>query len=220
MATDPRADLPDFLVPFASMHDAMRRDAERLTAFATRVPADDSRGRAAIARWWDHFEATIVGHHSSEDDVVWPAMAAQLPGFAAAMARLVDEHHALDRAMERVRAELAPRVTVTGDPAALAPAAADFARVLEDHLAYEEETVFPRLEHEFPRAEYERVEREIQRRGNLRRAAFELPWVLDDASPTVEAGVAHLVPMPMRVLNTLVWQRRYRRLVAPLLASG
>ncbi len=211
-----RDTLPDFLMLFASLHDAMRRDAARLEAAVAGV---DPSAVQPLRSWWHRFAAVITHHHHREDDVVWPALEARAPGFAADAAPLHEDHEALDRAMGAVRTTLA--ALEPGQDAEWARrdafrAVIDFRSILVDHLAREEALAFPLLVATYTAEEYAELERQLRRGTSLRAAAFEVPWVLDGASPRVLALADEALPGPMRACLHLWWERSYRRIAAPV----
>src|SRR5688500_10646505 len=70
--TADRVDVPDFLLAFSAMHDAMRRDATRVVRFNDDRP-DPLPARTAkpLAQWWQRFERTMskqvsLGHIAFE----------------------------------------------------------------------------------------------------------------------------------------------------------
>ena len=83
--------------------------------------------------------------------------------------------------------------------------------MLGPHLEREEAAAFHRLVQH--RAMWAEVEREIER-GMRRQAAFEVPWVFEGLPPVRVAHLRARAPRPLRPLLRLVWEPRYRRLVA------
>jgi hypothetical protein len=208
---------PAFLEGFAAMHDAMRRDADRLprAAAAVRTEAD----AAALGRWYGRFRATIEHHHEREDAVVWPELGRRDTSFQAEQPSLLDDHHRLDHALEAVTAALADRSsgrTTTND--AMVAAASSLGELLVDHLAREEAAAFPRIAVEFTAEEYEALERQLLKGTTLAALAFEVPWVLEGMDPARFESMRAGAPMAIRVLHRLVFRRRYESVAAPMLA--
>lgn len=78
----------DMSLMFA-LHDALRRDLERLGRIAVRL--DDDPGRLLrTALGWELFKKFLVAHHQSEDAALWPALRAAVAENAD-QAGLVDE---------------------------------------------------------------------------------------------------------------------------------
>ena len=77
----PRAEgdpVPDVL-GMRLAHRAMLSDASRLTDLAERLaatPATGQRRADAVARYVYDFADSVHHHHSVEDDVLWPVLAA------------------------------------------------------------------------------------------------------------------------------------------------
>src|SRR4051794_9431172 len=168
--TSTSADLPPDLYGYAAMHLGMQRDAARLVRTLDGTPADPAR----LERWWTAYRDVIVRHHTREDDLIWPALAAADPTFADDIAAMHEDHDELDAVMDRLDAALTalPHQPDTLDEARNAAAA--FARVLADHLAREEAVAFHRLaEHTLLWAD---LERRIDKQARIREAAFEFPW--------------------------------------------
>ncbi len=62
----------DMSLMFA-LHDALRRDLERIGRIASRLDDDPGRLlRAALG--WELFKKFLVAHHQSEDAALWPAL--------------------------------------------------------------------------------------------------------------------------------------------------
>jgi hypothetical protein len=64
----------DMSMMFA-MHDAMRRDLERVGRIAVRLDGDPAKLLHAAAGW-ELFKKFLVNHHESEDEALWPALRA------------------------------------------------------------------------------------------------------------------------------------------------
>ncbi|UDY36733.1 hemerythrin domain-containing protein [Dermatobacter hominis] len=213
-----RQALPDFLVLFAAMHDAMRRDAARLER-AIRDVAPEQPAVLALRAWWQRYADVIVHHHHREDELVWPALEARAPEFAAAQAPLHVDHDALDLAMSAVDtalAAMAARPEADEVRRGATDAAAAFRSLLLDHLRREESLAFPLLARTYTAEEYEALEQQMRKGSSLRQIAFEVPWVLDEAGPRVLALADEAVPAIMRALLRLSWTRRYRRVAGPV----
>lgn len=194
--------LPGHIHGFALMHMAMRRDARRLGAAA---PTLDPGG--GVAGWWQQLRRTIEWHHRSEDDMLWPEMRCQVPGFAHQDDVLEDDHAALDEAMDAVSAALVP----SGDRAALVAAAARFDNLIHDHLRREEAIVFPAFATGLPVAKYLAIERRVIGSAGFGLLTFVLPWMFDGFSGRAAGQAGATIPPPIRLLGATVLRRRYRQ---------
>jgi hemerythrin superfamily protein len=92
----------------------------------------------------------VTGHHSLEDQAVFPHLRASEPGLSPVIDRLADEHEVIHRVLQDVDAELVELVRGSGDLARLQQAADVLTDVLLSHLAYEEaQLVEPLARHGF-----------------------------------------------------------------------
>jgi hypothetical protein len=91
-----------------------------------------------------------------------------------------------------------------------------FATLLDQHLEREEAAAFPLIAEAYTAGEYAVIEKQFAEGSTIGRMAFELPWVLDGTGSALDGLVAELLPTPIRLLNRLVFTRRYRRIAAPL----
>lgn len=192
------AQLPAHVHGFALVHRAMRRDARRLAAAAPVAPGphlDRVRG------WWRQVRSVIEWHHRTEDDILWPALRARVPGFAGEEARMHADHAALDEAMSAVTSALA-----AGDRARLRAAAAGFDETVRAHLRAEEALVLPAFCGGVPVEEYTALERRVIGSAPLPLLAFLAPWMLDEADT---AGSA--MPPPVRLMGGTVLRWNYHR---------
>ena len=92
----------------------------------------------------------VTGHHSLEDQAVFPHLRARDPGLAPVIDRLASEHEIIHRVLEDLDAELVELLRNPGDFSRLQQAADVLTDVLLSHLAYEEaQLVEPLARHGF-----------------------------------------------------------------------
>jgi hypothetical protein len=205
--TSASPDLPPDLYGYAAMHLGMHRDAARLVRTLDAGPAD----AVALQSWWTAFRAVIVRHHVREDDLIWPALAAADPTFAADVGTMHDDHHELDAAMDQLDLALRRLPTIPDTIGDARAAALAFRDVLVDHLAREEEVAFHRIA-ALP-VLWADIERRIDRDTRIREAVFEFPWVLDGLDAGRASHLMLRVPRPFRPMVRRLWQPRYTRVV-------
>jgi hemerythrin-like domain-containing protein len=195
------------------MHDAMRRDAQRLVD-----AIDAAADLTALARWFARFEAVIEHHHQCEDEIVWPGLEAIIArggcgdegaAFTAACVGLLDDHERLDEAMAAVRHALHGESTVD----TRRESAFRFRDGLDQHLTREEVALFPLLRRHIDEAAFSQLEEEVVKATPFTALTFTLPWVMDGASDELHDEILSDLPLPIRMANRWVFQPRYRRLV-------
>ncbi len=92
----------------------------------------------------------VTGHHSLEDQAVFPHLRAREPDLGLVIDRLASEHEIIHQVLEDVDAELVELLRSPGDFSRLQQAADVLTDVLLSHLAYEEaQLVEPLARHGF-----------------------------------------------------------------------
>jgi hemerythrin-like domain-containing protein len=92
----------------------------------------------------------VTGHHTLEDQAVFPYLRAAEPGLAPVLDRLAGEHEIIHQVLEDLDAELVELLRNPGDFTRLQQAADVLTDVLLSHLSYEEaELVEPLARHGF-----------------------------------------------------------------------
>ncbi|MFD3544755.1 hemerythrin domain-containing protein [Streptomyces sp. NPDC058655] len=195
--------LPPHFHGFALMHIAMRRDAARLR---TAAPTWNGAGTA----WWQRLREVIEWHHTSEDDVLWPALRRRDADFDAQARELHEDHEELDAAMTAVSTAVERR----GD--GLPRAAQDFETILREHLRDEERTVFPVFDRLGERA-YLAEERKVVASAPLRVMTHLQPWMFDGAPRHAVAHVSATIPPPVRLIGATLLRRRYEHTLKGIL---
>jgi hemerythrin superfamily protein len=92
----------------------------------------------------------VTGHHTLEDQAVFPHLRAREAGLAPVLDRLADEHKTIHKVLEDVDAALVEHLRDSGSFDGLQEAADILTDVLLSHLAYEEaQLVEPLARHGF-----------------------------------------------------------------------
>jgi Hemerythrin HHE cation binding domain len=99
----------DYKLDMSSMlaiHQALRRDLERLGRIAAR-PDGEPAGLLRAAVGWEQFKTFLVAHHTAEDRALWPALreaVADSPDQVALADALEDEHSVIEPLIEAIDA--------------------------------------------------------------------------------------------------------------------
>ena len=188
-----------------AMHDAMRRDLDRLDAVAPRL-ANLAEVPKEVLSGWTAFRDELRFHHEAEDDDLWPVLRQHLVDAAdqREVDAMVEEHREIPAAIDAVDDAFAQHQDA-------ATPARNLAALVRDHLEHEERTVLPLLEQHLSRAEWHRfLLTERGRRAPSARPGF-LTWVLDDAGEDDRAAVMAELPRPARVVYRVALRPRYER---------
>lgn len=213
---DPEPDLTGITLVHHALRAGCRLLADATTAIAGGAPCPPARHRAVIRFATSVLEEVHV-HHSREDDVLWPVIAASA-GAHVDLEPLSDDHAELQDLLDRAQAALAR--FEQGGPAQAAPLAAVLTRLaddLDEHVVEEEREVFPVLRRFVSAGDLTRAEARFRAGTGPRQLAFLLPWMVDSCpTPADRAGLLARVPLPLRLLLRVVsasWVRQ-RALVA------
>lgn len=205
------------------LHRTMRTDLHRLTALVERLAdlraAIGTKRAKALDAWIRGLCAEIHHHHLAEDEIAWPVIERHA-GAAADLTGLSEDHAALGPLLADVReASTAlvrgPSAELPAQAGALAGRLARLRDTLDEHIADEEREIFPIIERYVPAAEWDAVTRGVQRRAGGPGAAFQVPRILDVATPeefaALRAEAGPLLPIMAAALRP--GHRRRERLV-------
>jgi hemerythrin HHE cation binding domain-containing protein len=84
-------------------HQAFRRDLARLVRAAAAADLADPAKRQSVAAGWELFKHELHLHHTAEDELIWPALA------AATLGQLPPPLRLLYRALWKPRFNKTPR---------------------------------------------------------------------------------------------------------------
>ncbi len=203
--------VPD-LTSYRAVHRAIRQGAHRLAIATGEMVASDTARVKAVRRYWQGYAGEVLAHHTVEDTVFFPALAARLPSMTELFEQLDAEHHQLDEHMAEIVATLGSLDRV-GGPSRAARALSALAATMDAHLDLEDEFVLPTFVDLFTVEEYLAMEQQaIEQIGIGRQAAFTVPFVLSAAGADADTMLA-TAPLPFRVLHSLT-KRRHARLSA------
>ncbi|WP_433380771.1 hemerythrin domain-containing protein [Streptosporangium sp. CA-115845] len=193
-----------------TIHDALRRELERIARITAR-PDDDPRRILRTAVGWELFKTFLRVHHTSEDVALWPIMRHELagrPDDLALLEALEAEHAAIDPLLAGVDAALADRDHGGENLGGLVDA---LVTGLSGHLRHEETeglvlidaTLADRQWLHFAEVHRERIGGEAPR---------YLPWLLDGADAQTTALILNRMPAPIRTAYHDEWLAAYNDL--------
>jgi hypothetical protein len=93
-----------------AIHQALRRDLERLGRIAARPDGDPARLLRAAAGW-EYFKTFLVAHHTAEDQALWPTLrqaVAANPDQLAVADALEEEHSVIEPLLKAIDAAADP----------------------------------------------------------------------------------------------------------------
>lgn len=193
------------------LHDAFRRDVERLARAATGVRGAAPEARASVLLGWHGFQRELHHHHQIEDTFIWPLMRDKLVGHpddVAVLDAMEDEHTLIDPALAAVDAAL---TDPDGEPGVLADRIDDLAGILRSHLAHEERDALPLIQQTITAHEWNVMNRKAMRGMSYRWISELVPWVVDGQPERRKQIALKTIPAPMRLLYRYSWQPKYER---------
>jgi iron-sulfur cluster repair protein YtfE (RIC family) len=210
-------DVPD-LTAYYQIHQAMRVANEQIIAGLTNptLADDDRRRAAAMGKWFAGYCGELRAHHSAEDDLIFPALAARVPAYASYAEMLAADHDRLDEIIDGLATALAQMATHGSSWSTAKDGATAYAvelrDLLIDHLAVEDSDVIPMIERHFGKEEYAVIEKQIIKAISPRQALWTVPWWMATAEPSAAAKTLSQAPLPLKVIYYTT-RRRYARLV-------
>ncbi|MEV0590378.1 hemerythrin domain-containing protein [Nonomuraea cavernae] len=196
----------DMTMMFA-MHDALRRELERIAKVAART-GDDPRQVLRTAAGWELFKTFLVVHHTSEDITLWPAMRQALagrPDDLALLDAMEDEHAAIDPLLAGVDEALTDRDHGADRLGGLVDA---LVTSLGGHLRHEESEGLALIDATLTGEQWQHFA-EVHRDRVGGNAPRYLPWLLDDAGPETVARVLGRMPSPVVAAYQDEWRAAY-----------
>ncbi|WP_406130303.1 hemerythrin domain-containing protein [Streptomyces sp. NBC_00989] len=160
----------------------------------------------------------LEAHHVSEDEFLWPRLAARAAVRADAVTRMEEQHHRLEELVTEVRSALDglaadPRPPVCEQVAAQLTA---LGSVLTAHMDEEESTILPLAAEYLSVAEWEELGEislaKLEKRHLLR--AFSALMAV--ATPEEQRAILAKAPLPARLLWRLTGRRSHARWKARL----
>jgi Hemerythrin HHE cation binding domain len=199
----------DMSMMFA-MHDALRRELVQVTRIAT-LKDDDPGPLLRAALGWELLKKFLLVHHTTEDDVLWPALRARVAGHPGRLA--------LAGALEAEHAVIEPLLTAIDAAAAdpdygyqrLGDLTDELVAKLTAHLTHEEAEGLPLIDASLTALQWQQFAQTHGERltGD---ASMYMPWLLNGASPQTLDAVLGKFPPPLLAAYREQWAPKYAAL--------
>jgi len=210
--TQPLADVHDMVV----VHRVFRREFRLIPELVREVRPGDTARAKVIA---DHARLVLTGlhgHHTGEDELLWPKLLERAAPDAALVHRMEAQHERVDAAIQRIGPAL-DRWEAEARPAVSEEVAAGFDSLrvaLLEHLDEEEREILPLAARHITQAEWN----ELGEHGVGETRKQDLPIlfgaVAEEATPEEMVQILGTVPLPVRFLLRTVFARKYQRYVS------
>jgi hemerythrin-like domain-containing protein len=163
----------------------------------------------------------INGHHTSEDELVWPEILARKPAMAEALEVFEADHIELHMRLDAVTDQLYGLQVATVERWETARARAIDAAVgmlvcLGDHLDREEVVVWDWVDAHYPADEYADLEKRVMTSEPTKVMKSAVAMVIRGLTPEEYEQLKVDAPKMLLVMHKLFWKRAYAKLSAPL----
>ena len=190
-----------------AIHQALRRDLERLGRIAAKLDGDPGR-LLRTAAGWEYFKTFLVAHHTAEDETLWPPLRAAVAGNSDQVAladALEDEHSVLEPLLVAID-------TTVADPGdghwQLGDLLDELISKLSAHLAHEETDGFALMDAALTPEQWQRFGA-CNGQLVLPEAANYLPWLLNEADQETLAALIGRFPPPLIASYREQWASDY-----------
>lgn len=196
------------------VHNALRRDVERLSSVLDNDRVHDPKQRTALAGHVTWMMDVLHAHHSGEDEGLFPAIRDRRPEVAGLLDDMERDHSDITVAVDRLRS-VAAGYRDGGHPGArsdLGEALDDLRTRLVPHLRREEAELLPVAASCLTNREWSTIEQEhfVGTRSMLE-LGLEGHWLIDEADDADRATVLGVVPAVPRFVLRYGLARTYRR---------
>jgi hypothetical protein len=203
---------------FTILHRGMSEDFARLETAVDDLTLADRVDRArAMDHWFRGFAKVLRHHHRFEHDHFWSALQERV-GPMPAVAQLVEDHAAVDAALDRVQRcfwELRHSRDFVVPQHELVSAIREARRLLQRYLDREDEEVVPAFRAAFHGREFNEVDPEVAKGLGFMGLAFAVPWGMGTMTDDERAALLPRTPLPLRMAYR-VFRFSYQRKASAL----
>ncbi len=213
---DPSSATHPALWDMALIHRIFRTGFAELARLVPTVPPGDAAQVRAVAAHLDFLLVGLRAHHTTEDELVWPALSTRARPSADLVERMEAQHHGIHDGIADVQRRSAAWLDrPTAESAAtLSTAITDMLRQLEEHLDEEERDVVPLLAQHLSVDEWAKAGQAAFEKFTPAQRFIATGQMLEVATPAEAAAMMANLPAPVKVLWALIGKRRYRRYAA------
>jgi hemerythrin-like domain-containing protein len=201
------------------IHQAVRRDLERLGQALGRATDGDTTRARDLQRAYANLCTQLVHHHRGEDDWIWP-MLSKVGVDQDLLDAMESEHQSMAASLDDTTAAM-DAYAASGSALDARAARDSLMRtqaVVARHFAHEEDELEPALHPHTGTPEWKEVEKQFSRQP-LSVAGPFFAWLTDGMTEEGRAFLRSTVPAPVTVVMGRVFGRRYHREIAPVWRS-
>jgi hypothetical protein len=209
-----KTDVPADTRMMGIVHAALKRDLARARDVLAAQPAPRGRQRVALGEHVTWMLDFLHGHHTGEDQGLWPLVRQRTPAAAALLDSMEADHARIAPAADAAATAAAAYTATTTDAprAALVVALDDLLAVLVPHLDREVAEAMPVVAASMSDREWKDIEeRYFLKEKSKRELAMEGHWMIEDIDSEGYDVVVHTVPPVLRFVLVHGFGPLYRR---------
>ncbi|SEG93491.1 Hemerythrin-like domain-containing protein [Nonomuraea solani] len=198
------------------VHRVFRRELKLAPELIRRVAPGDTARAATLASWIKEILDGLHHHHEGEDKLLWPLLLDRVT-FEADLVNTMEAQHESVAGHIEALSELLPAWRDGAAAKAGEQVADTLDRLYEDlviHLDQEEEKILPLVSQHLTKEEWDRLGEYGRSHLSKDRLLIQLGALLEDATDWERQAFLGLLPLPARVMWTLLGKRQYRKEVA------
>ncbi|MGW0834176.1 hemerythrin domain-containing protein [Streptomyces prunicolor] len=209
-----KPDVHDMVV----VHRTFRQSCAELPELVRGLRPGDTARAELVVEAVQFMLMGLEAHHVSEDEFLWPRLAARTAGQAETITRMEQQHHRLEELVTQVAGALDQLAADPRQPLCeqVASQLTELGAVLTAHMDEEENTILPLAADHLTVAEWEELGEislaKIEKKHLLR--AFSALMAV--ATPEEQQTLLTKAPLPARVLWRLTGRRSHTRREARL----
>ena len=210
-STAPLTDVHDMVV----VHRVFRRELRLIPELVRRVQPGDTARAAVLAAHGRLVLDGLEGHHTGEDELLWPKLLERCTPDADLVHRMEEQHDRVHDALEQLMPAL-DRWEAEARPAVTEEVAADFDALrtaLLPHLDEEERHILPLAARHISQAEWNQLGEHGTRKTKKSLLPILFGAICEEATPEERKEMLAVVPLPVRLLLRTVFARKYVRYI-------
>jgi hypothetical protein len=199
------------------VHNTFRVGLTRMIDATAKL--DPAALEPSVGPYWTFFSAILDYHHHNEDEEDFPLLARHYPDIGPLVTELGADHQQMVGIMEHINAAVAS-FQKTPDVAGrdrINAGATELRDLFFPHLDREDAEVFPMYAKWIPHDEWDRLETKALRGIPKPQMGYAVGALDETIRSSPEAGRPGPPPLPVRVMLSLSWRKKWAALVRPLI---
>lgn len=199
------------------VHNAFRLATNRLIDASEKL--EPAQLKSVFGSRWSFYSDVLHHHHHNEDDKIFPALVAVRPEMAAVLQKLQVEHQELVQNMDAVDAAVSA-LEQTPDAAhqkALHESLVAVRDAFFPHLDIEDEKILPAIADSISPKVWEDMDEEALKTIPRKHLPIAVGFLDDVIRGMPRAEQPAPPPLPIRLMLTLSWRKKFAAWVKPIL---